>query len=182
MNSAIPREQLDELLPRVYDELRKYASRCMDNERDGHSFQTTELVHETYVRLAKITDINWNNKDHVLRAAIGVMRRVLIDYARNRNAKKRDATQLYLMAPNSGFDEAVEATTNIDMLALDEALSRLAELDGRKAEIVEMRYFGGQDINTVARLLDISPATVKRDWAMAKAWLYRELNEDTIVD
>ena len=179
--SQIPREQLDALMPRVYDELRKYASRCMSGERAGHSLQTTELVHETYVRLAKITDLSWDDQDHVLRAAIAVMRRVLIDYARSHNAKKRDAGQLFLKAPNAGFAEAVEPEVDIDMLSLDEALTRLAEFDARKAEIVELRYFGGQDVPTVARLLGISPATVKRDWSLAKAWLYRELSDEEMT-
>ena len=108
------------------------------------------------------------------------MRRVLIDYARGRNAKKRDSNQLFLKAPNSGFEESIESTKTIDILALNEALERLAEFDSRKAEIVELRYFGAQDIACVARLLDVSQATVKRDWALAKAWLFRELSEDSI--
>lgn len=174
------RVQLDQLLPKVYDELRKFASRALNNERDSHSFQTTELVHETYVRLARLNQIQWNDKDHVLRAAVGVMRRVLIDYARAHNAQKRDPQQLFLKSPNSGFKEAVEATPEIDLLALDEALQKLQQFDERKAEIVELRYFGGQDIDSVARILNVSTATVKRDWAIAKAWLFRELSADTI--
>jgi RNA polymerase sigma factor (TIGR02999 family) len=177
-NMAKPtsRFQLDQILPVVYDELRKFASRVLDDERESHSFQTTELVHETYVRLAKIDKIEWTNQDHVLRAAIGVMRRVLIDYARGRNAKKRNPEQLLLQCPNSGFDGAIDPPPEVDLIALDEALVKLAEFDPRKAEVVEMRYFGGQDILTIARLLGISPATVKRDWTLAKTWLHRELS------
>ena len=176
MPNPSSRFRLDEMLPVVYDELRKYAHRVLDDERDSHSFQTTELVHETYVRLAKINQIEWTNQDHVLRASIGVMRRVLIDYARSHNAKKRNPEQLMLRCPNSGFDESVEPPPEIDLIALDEALKKLAEFDARKAEVVELRYFGGQDIATIARLLDISKATVKRDWTMAKSWLHRELS------
>lgn len=178
--NADSRFELDEILPRVYDELRKYASRALKNERNDHTFQTTELVHETYVRLARLTDIEWNNRDHIMRAAVGVMRRVLIDHARARSAKKRDTDQLFLNCPNHGFKESVEGTPTIDLLALDEALKRLHEMDDRKSEIVELRYFGGQDIDSVSRILNISKATVKRDWALAKAWLFRELSEDTI--
>jgi RNA polymerase sigma factor (TIGR02999 family) len=173
------RVQLDQVLPLVYEELRNVASRMMLNERAGHSFQTTELVHEAYVRLSKLEKIDWANEQHVLRVAVGVMRRVLIDYARKHNAKKRDPNQLFLVCPNHGFEEQVQATPNIDLLALDEALNHLREIDERKAEIVELRYFGGQNVESVAKLLEISTTTVKRDWALAKAWMYRELSDDS---
>lgn len=179
-NIPKPRLELDAIFPRVYDELRKFASRSLQNERQDHTFQTTELVHETYVRLARLNEIEWTNRDHIVRAAVGVMRRVLIDYARARGAKKRDVDQLFLNCPVRRFSESIEDTPAIDLLALDEALRKLQILDARKTEIVELRYFGGQDIESVARILGISTATVKRDWALAKAWLFRELSEDTI--
>lgn len=173
------RLQLDQVLPLVYEEMRNVASRLMSKERAGHSFQTTELVHEAYVRLAKLERIDWANRHHVMRVAVGVMRRVLIDYARKHNAKKRDPNQLFLICPNQGFDEQVEATPNIDLLALDEALGHLRQIDERKAEIVELRYFGGQSVESVAEILEVSTTTVKRDWALAKAWMYRELSDDS---
>lgn len=169
------RLQLDEILPEVYNELRQFASRALRNERDSHSFQTTELVHETYVRLAGISRMEWTDEDHVLRAAIGVMRRVLIDHARKKNSKKRNPEQLKLVCPNSGFDEKVDAPPELELIALDEALTKLAGIDPRKAEVVELRYFGGQEVAEVARLLNLSTATVKRDWTFAKAWLLKEL-------
>ena len=179
-NIPKPRSELDSIFPRVYDELRRFASQTLQNERQDHTFQTTELVHETYVRLARLNEIKWTNQDHIVRAAVGVMRRVLIDYARARGAKKRDVEQLFLNCPSQGFSESVDDTPAIDLLALDEALRKLHKLDDRKTEIVELRYFGGQNIESVARILGISTATVKRDWALAKAWLFRELSEDTI--
>lgn len=171
-----PRIQLDEILPEVYDDLRRFASGALVNERDSHSFQTTELVHETYVRLAGISRMQWTDKDHVLRAAIGVMRRVLIDHARAKNTKKRDPEQLKLVAPNRGFNEQVDAPIELDLLSLDEALKKLAEIDPRKAEVVELKYFGGQNNTAVARLLGLSTATVKRDWTFARAWLLKEIS------
>ena len=173
------RLQLDKVLPIVYEEMRNVASRMMSNERVGHSFQTTELVHEAYVRLAKLEKISWTNRHDIMRIAVGVMRRVLIDYARQHNAKKRDPNQLFLVCPNQGFDDQVEATPNIDLLALDEALNHLWEIDERKAEIVELRYFGGQSVESVSEILSVSTATVKRDWAMAKAWMHRELSDES---
>ena len=172
--------ELNQLLPVVYDEMRKLASRIMSGERAGHSFQTTELVHEAYMRMAKLERIDWTNRNHVCRVAVGVMRRVLIDYARRHKARKRDPKQLLLLGSNHGYEDHVNPLSNVDLLALDEALKGLRELDGRKAEIVELRYFGGQSIESVSEILEISISTVKRDWALAKAWLHRELCDDTV--
>lgn len=177
--SDASQQQLDDVLPIVYDELRVLASRVMAGERAGHSFQTTELVHEAYLRLAKIEKIDWANQNHIMRVAVGVMRRVLIDYARKHNAKKRDPNQLFLQSPVGSFQNSTEPMPGIDLLALDEALKNLRAFDERKAEIVELRYFGGQDVQSVAKILDVSTTTVKRDWAIAKAWMYRELNEES---
>lgn len=131
------------------------------------------------MRLSKIEEFDWTNEQHILRIAVAVMRRVLIDYARKHNAKKRDPKQLYLQCPVNGFENKIEAPPSIDLLALDEALENLREIDPRKADIIELRYFGGQSIDKVSDLLEISVATVKRDWSIAKAWMYRELNEDS---
>ena len=172
------RIQLDEILPLVYSDLRDFASQQLRGERQGHTLQTTALVHEAYVRMARLREINWRNQDDVLRAAIGVMRRVLIDWARSRKARKRDAGKMSLNCPIDNV--ADQSSPTFDLLALDEALERLREIDSAKAEVVELRYFGGQTIEETARILDLSPATVKRHWSFAKAWLFRELNEDDV--
>ena len=176
-----PRVQLDELLPLVYDDLREFASRELRGERPGHTLQTTALVHEAYVRMARLNQINWNHRDDVLRAAIGVMRRVLIDFARARNAKKRDRSRIELATPTETIaDEAAEPS--FDLLALDDALEKLREIDVAKAEVVELKYFGGQTNDETARILGISLATVKRHWAFSRAWLYRELDGEALAD
>ncbi len=171
------RIQLDQILPLVYDDLRRIASRILENERSGHSYQTTELVHETYVRLAQIQQIDWADKDRLLYAAVGVMRRVLIDYARAKKTKKREPQGVLLRSPDECVDGAQQETAGLDLLALDEVLEKLKDFDERKAQVVELRYFGGQQVDTIARLLGVSPATVKRDWQLAKAWLLRELQD-----
>lgn len=176
MVAPIGREQLDILLPHVYDELRLCASRALAGERIDHTLQTTALVHEAYVRLARLREIDWKSENDVLRAAVGIMRRVLIDFARAKNAKKRDGKNLSVIPPSDDFQDATMPEMTFDLLALDEALTKLRQFDERKAEIVELRYFGGQCIESVASLLGISNATVKRDWAITKAWMHRELN------
>ncbi|MFK7768386.1 MAG: ECF-type sigma factor [Mariniblastus sp.] len=169
------RINLDELMSLVYDDLRQFASSALRNERPGHTLQTTALVHETYLRLAGIREIDWKDKDDVLRAAIGVMRRVLIDCARQKNALKRDVQHLQLTCPTGKFSDAIKPP-DFDLLALDEALLRLRDVDPVKAEIVELRYFGGQKLEDVSRITELSLATVKRHWTFAKAWLFRELD------
>ncbi len=168
------RTDLDELMSVVYDELRQFASSALRNERPGHTLQTTALVHEAYLRLAEIREIDWKNKDDVLRAAIGVMRRVLIDCARQKKAKKRDSQQLQLGCPVGKFSDEIKPP-DFDLLALNDALVRLRDVDPAKAEIVELRYFGGQKLEDVSRITELSLATVKRHWTFAKAWLFREL-------
>ncbi len=178
MQNTSPRVRLDEILPLVYDDLRRYASKALDRERQDHTLQTTDLVHEAFVRLANINRINWSDQDHLLRAAVGAMRRVLIDYARAKQTQKRDPGRNNLL-PTGHFDGIVDPPPDVDLLALDEAISKLHQFDARKAEIIELRFFGGQDIDSVARILGISATTVKRDWALAKAWLSRELGQDS---
>lgn len=173
------RIRLDELLPLVYDQLRVYASRVLRDEPTGLTLQTTDLVHEVYLRLSQLREIRWNNDNELMRAAVGVMRRVLVDHARARRAGKRSSgghkisiqDHLDVADPSPMASDAL-----IDLLDLDTALTRLAEADERKAEVVQMRYFGGFSIEEVAGLLEVSVATVKRDWLLAKAWLYRELH------
>ena len=179
MSLPTTRQQLDQLLPLVYEELRGCASRALQNERADHTFQTTELVHETYVRLARLKEIDWSDKRQITRVAVAVMRRVLIDYARSRGAAKRDSNRL-MLAPAVNREAPTDETADqLDLLALDDALEKLQGFDKRKAEIVEMRYFGGQTIEDTAKILDVSIATVKRDWALAKAWLYREMKGES---
>lgn len=176
------RIRLDELLPLVYDQLRVYASRCLRDEPSGLTLQTTDLVHEVYIRLSQLTEIRWNSDNELMRAAVGVMRRVLVDHARSRRAAKRSAggPRLTLHDQMDVADSSAPGKDSaVDLLDLDSALARLAEVDERKAEVVQMRYFGGFSIEEVAGLLEVSVATVKRDWMLAKAWLYRELHGDS---
>lgn len=170
------RVQLDEILPQVYGELREIASRALDRERTDHSYQTTELVHEAYVRLAAVNQIQWQDTDHLLRASIGVIRRVLIDYARAKKARKRNPEGVLL---RTSADEVPDASSDrgLDLIELEEALEQLGAFDARKAEIVELRYFGGQEIEEIARIMGLSASTVKREWALAKAWLMRQLSK-----
>lgn len=169
------RDGLDELMTIVYEQLRNSASKALEQENAGHTLQTTALVHEAYLRLAELNQIDWENEDHVLRAAAGVMRRVLIDFARKRKAKKRDHSQLILSCPSGMFAEH-QLPPDMDVLALDDALTTLRDLDPLKAELVELRYFGGQTLEDVGRILGISLSTVKRHWTFSRAWLHRELS------
>lgn len=177
------RTRLNELLPLIYDQLRAYASRVLEGEPEGLTLQTTEVVHEVYLRLSQLREICWESDNEIKRTAIGIMRRVLIDNARTRKAQKRTVPGKKLSigtdiheVPDRWLGSVQQSA--IDLLDLDSALDRFAEVDPRKAEIVQMRYFGGLAIEDIANLLDLSPATVKRDWVIAKAWLFRELHVD----
>jgi RNA polymerase sigma factor (TIGR02999 family) len=178
MADLTPKRQMDELLPLVYDELRELASRSLDRESPEHSFQTTDLLHEAYVRLAKIERFDWQNKDHILRMAVMIMRRVLIDHARAKRASKRSAVVLHSDQVDLSQLANADDFNNMNVIALDEVLKKLAELDERKAAVVELRFFGGQQNEDIARILGVSIGTVKRDWTMARAWLNRELSSD----
>jgi RNA polymerase sigma factor (TIGR02999 family) len=165
-------DALGELLPLVYQELRKLAEHYMGRERPNHTLQPTALVHEAYLRLTQVRGGRFNNRVHFYGAAARVMRRILVDHARQRGAVKRGAnpTQVDLESLSSGTIDL-----RIDLAALDDALERLAAIAARPAKVVELRYFGGMTIEEVAELLEIAPATVKRHWAAARAWLHREL-------
>ncbi|HEX7122494.1 MAG TPA: ECF-type sigma factor [Gemmatimonadaceae bacterium] len=165
---------LDEIFPVVYEELRRVAHRHLHGEGTGHTLVTTALVHEAYLELAKLDQIRWPGRAYVLAAASRAMRRVLIDYAVSRRAQKRGGG-----AVAEPLDDAVAmAVSRSDQLvALDEALERLAALNERWSRVVECRFFGGLSVEETAEALDISVATVKRDWTMARAWLNRELGE-----
>ncbi len=160
------------LMPIVYDELRKLAGRYLRQERPGQTLQPTALVHEVYLRLLKDADPAWQNRTHFLAIAARSMRQILIERARARRTAKRGGAQARVT-----FDEgiAVENEPAVDLLALDQALERLAAFDPQQARIVELRFFGGLTIEETADALGISPATVKRGWSLARAWLYREM-------
>lgn len=162
---------LEKLTPLVYDEVRRIAHRFMLRERDGHTLQTTALVNEAYVRLLGQQQIDWNSRAHFFAVISQVMRHVLIDYARRRHYVKRggsDAQRVSLEEASLMSDERAE-----ELLVLDEALTKLAQMDARKAQVVELRYFGGLSLVETAEALDVSVMTVRRDWRAAKAWLYK---------
>jgi RNA polymerase sigma factor (TIGR02999 family) len=169
------RDALDHLLPLVYADLRRQASRYMRRESPGHPLQPTALVHEAYLRLIDQRRVKWRNRAHFYGVAAGMMRRVLVDDARARLAEKRGdgwerVTLSEVEAKPAGLGE-------VDVLALHDALERLAAFDPRKARIVELRYFGGLTIEEAAEVIDISEATVVREWTIAKAWLRADLSK-----
>jgi RNA polymerase sigma factor (TIGR02999 family) len=166
------RQALDALLPVVYAEVRRLARSYLRRERPDHTLQATALVNEAYLRLVDQREVQWQNRAHFFGIAAQIMRRILVDHARMRGAQKRGSGEVPVV-----FDEALEvaAERNLDIVALDEALEALAALDARQARIVELRFFGGLSIEEAAEVLSLSPATVKREWAGARAWLRREL-------
>ena len=163
----------NQLLPLVYDELHRLASSYMGRERPDHTLQTTALVNEAYLRLADQRNARWQNRVHFFAVASKVMRQILIDHARRRTRAKRGGHQTRL-----SLDEAAILSDEraADLLALDEALTKLASLDARKSRVVELRFFSGLTIEEVAEVLKVNPKTVARDWAMARAWIHRELS------
>ena len=165
------RDAVDELLPLVYDELRRLANAYLHRERGGHTLQSTALVHEAYLRLID-QSVDWQSRSHFFGIAAQMMRRILVDHARARNAAKRGAGLKVTLDERM----AVADARDLDVIALDSALARLSAQDEGQAKIVEMRFFAGLSIEETAEALGISPATVKRDWTMAKAWLMRELH------
>jgi len=168
------RKALEAILPLVYNELRRLARHHLRQQRPNHTLQTTALVHEAYLRLAQEKSLHVESRAHFLGIAAQLMRWILVDYERNRRAAKRGAgaTRLTLdqsiAAPHSPGQE-------VDLLALDEALDRLAKMDSQQSQIIELRYFGGLSIEDTSEFLGVSPATVKRSWASARAWLLREM-------
>lgn len=170
--SAGDEDALERLMPLVYNELRKIAGQHLRHERRNHTLQTTALVHEAYLRLADQTDVRWQNRSHFFAIAAQAMRRILIDYARNQHAQKRGAGEQKV-----SLDDQMALTEEncTSLLVLDETLSKLSQMDPRQAKIVELRFFADFTLEEIAKFLEISTATVKRDWAVAKAWLYREM-------
>jgi RNA polymerase sigma-70 factor, ECF subfamily len=168
---------LEQLMPLVYNELHRLAHRYMAAEPTGETLQTTALVHEVYLRLVDVDNIDWQNRSHFYGICARLMRRILIDFARSRNYQKRGGR-----FPHIEIEDAatVSVVVGSEILAVDEALQQLANLDARKAEVVELRFFGGLTVEETAAVQRVSQETVMRDWKLAKAWLQRELSrEDT---
>ena len=167
------RAALDKLVPLVYEELHRLAHHYISRERPGYTLQTTALAHEAYLRLVDAKSVRWQNRAHFFAVAARAMRRILVDLARARHNLKRGGG-----AQPVSLDEALVAAPErgADLLALDEALGRLAALNPRQSQVVELRYFGGLTEEEVAEVLEVSPRTVRSDWSLARAWLYRELN------
>jgi RNA polymerase sigma factor (TIGR02999 family) len=168
---------LEKLAPLVEVELRRLARSYMRHERAGHTLQTTALINEAYVRLINARKVSWQNRAHFYGIAARLMRRILVDFAREKSYQKRGGGALQVT-----FDDAlaITPTSDPDLLALDEALTELARVDERKAQVVEMRFFGGLTEKEAAVALDVSPETARRDWRLAKSWLLRRLSQKRV--
>lgn len=169
------RDALDKLMPVVYAELRRIAHRYVRRQGAGQTLQTTAVVHEAYIRLAGQDEVAWQSRAHFYCVCAQVMRSLLVDRARARGAAKRGGGQYKVSLVD---EKASSNNRDLDVVALDEALERLAAIDPRKARIVELRYFGGLSVEETASFLDLSPITIKREWLKAKAWLYNELRPE----
>lgn len=167
------RSALEELMPIVYGELRRVAASYLSGERNDHTLQPTALVHEAFIRLMGQTRVEWQNRAQFIGVAAQMMRRILVDHARAKHAEKRGGG-----AQMVDFDSIAvsDDEREYQLVALDDALRALATFDERQVKIVEMRFFGGLTIEETAQALDLSPATIKREWTIAKAWLHRELS------
>ncbi len=167
-------EAPENLIPLVYEELRRLARRHMRSERAGHTLQTTALVHEAYLKLIDSSRVQWQNRAHFYAVSAQLMRRILVDFARSRSKLKRggDAIQVSL-----GEGLEISRERGADLVALDDALNTLTRLDPRQSRVVELRFFGGLSVEETAEALKVSPETVKRDWRLAKIWLLRELKQ-----
>jgi RNA polymerase sigma factor (TIGR02999 family) len=165
-------EALNELAPLVYNELRQLAARQLRHERPGHTLQSTALVHEAYLKLIDQHRVQWHDREHFFAVASQMIRRILVNYARVRNSSKRGGGKTAL-----SFDDsiALPGRKDMDLVALDDALASLSQIDPQQERIIELRFFGGVSIEGTAKVLGISPSTVNRNWNLARAWLYREL-------
>ena len=169
------KEALDQLMPIVYDELRRQAARYLRREQAGHTLQTTALIHEAYVRLVDQRNVQWQNRAHFFGIAAQLMRRILVDHARTKKRVKRGGSKVQVSLADATV--AVKGP-DLDIVALDEALERLAKVDEQQSRVVELRYFSGLTVEETAEVMGISTATVKREWSVARAWLHRELSGD----
>lgn len=168
---------LEQLIPLVYDELHRLARHYMHNERAGHVLQTTVLVNEAYLRLLGARQIEWHDRTHFFAIAARLMRRILVDFARKRNYQKRGGGEIQIPLDEA---PAVAYSLNEDVIAVDEALEKLARFDERKSRVVELRFFGGLTEEEIATTLQVSLETVKRDWRLAKSWLLRQLSAEVV--
>ena len=170
------RKALDQLTPRVYDELRRIAGHFLQNERSGRTLQTTALVHEAYLKLIDVKNVDWQHRAHFFAVSAQIMRHILLDRARRRIAAKRGGA-----LPRVNLDELPEVglERGRELIALDDALTTLAEIDPRKARVIELRFFGGLSVDETAEVLKVSPDTVLRDWRLGRAWLLAELSDRT---
>ena len=164
---------LEALVPLVYDELRRLAQLYLNREKPGHTLSSTALVHEAYLRLVRQTDVTWQNRAHFFAVAARMMRRILVDHARKHAYAKRGGGALTI-----SLDETIASAPEreLDLVALDDALEALAKLDERQSRMVELRFFGGLSIEETSEVLGVSAPTVKREWASARAWLFREIS------
>jgi RNA polymerase sigma factor (TIGR02999 family) len=167
---------LDRLMPVVYTELRQLAHQYMRRERPGHTMQTTALIHEAYLRLVDQNQVRWQHQAHFFGIAARLMRQILIEHARSRTRAKRGGGVGTISLDEAAIVSQARAT---ELLALDDALERLATIDPRKSQVVELRFFGGLSVEEAAQVLNIAPNTVLRDWRMAKAWLRREISHES---
>ncbi len=170
------REALDSLLPLVYDELRRIARHYLQGERPGHTLQSTALVNEAYVRMVAQDFPQWQNRAHFFAVAAQLMRQILVDHARSHRASKRGGN-VYKVTLDEAEGQPLAA--DVDIVALDDALKELAEMDPQQSKVVELKFFAGLSIEDTAEVMGISPSTVKRDWVTARAWLYRELDRSS---
>jgi RNA polymerase sigma factor (TIGR02999 family) len=171
--SAGKREAFDELMPFVYEELHRQAARYLRRERPEHTLQTTALINEAYLKLIDQKEVDWESRTHFFAIAANAMRQILVDHARTKHRKKRGGDDIQVP-----LEETLMIATSekdIDLMALDEALSQLEKIDARQARVVELKYFSGLSLEETAEALSISRATAAREWAMARAWLHREL-------
>jgi RNA polymerase sigma factor (TIGR02999 family) len=165
---------LEDLMHMVYAQLRQLAERFLRGERDDHTLQPTALVHEAFLKLTGHTNLDWKDRQHFFRTAAQAMRRILVDYARSHKAQKRGGDRQKLTLEDVG---TASTDDHAQIVAVDAALQRLQSLDPRQSQIVELRFFGGLTISEAAEVMNLSPATIKREWTLARAWLHREVTE-----
>jgi len=170
---------LEKLVPLVESELHRLAHHYMGRERPGHTLQTSALVNEAYIRLIDWKNVRWQNRAHFFAVSAQLMRRILVDFARERNYLKRGGGALQVSLAEA---ESLPLERNDDLVALDEALAKLSQFDDRKARVVELRFFGGLSVKEVAEVLKVSEETVMRDWRLAKVWLLRELGQESVSE
>ena len=170
---------LEKLVPLVESELHRLAHHYMGRERPGHTLQTSALVNEAYIRLIDWKNVRWQNRAHFFAVSAQLMRRILVDFARDRNYLKRGGGALQVSLTEA---ESLPLERNDDLVALDEALAKLSQFDDRKGRVVELRFFGGLSVKEVAEVLKVSEETVMRDWRLAKVWLLRELGQESVSE